>query len=597
MWCFSFHFDHQLRTVKDYLSELLSNKQIDLDKHFDFTARANDMKVTLESSLQKLKESDEVERVQGQITELVKYISEVTATSEYLEQLVHVVETTTVDKPMEFVDKIEDIKIDISIPEFLNEVQTFIIEDEKFPFKNHVELMVDNLVNKINEVNNLEFIELENRVNEGKKIDVNKSVEKMELLHIKLKEDLLNLLHKEQMNSQPVDFNNSNRDLLEKKFMKEMEENKKRMGEEVKEVEMKIAEMNEITGRQSKEIEEAKKYMALQQQEIKTLEDTRSKLQALNKKLKEENEEVIKRIQEFKKELSHTEVECKNMQDDYSKLLENINKENRKLQVLQEEVARQEDKCKEAKSLQEYKKVADQKILMLTKKSIERNMKLRNELKGLKAQVMDMSGFIKKLVSLFHRRKNTLYKAVHQTLRDEQMAYNKCIQHITKDIHYNKNYREKMRVLLNKVKVDIKEVKAPLKSLRNEIVHRNPNLRAFDSIRSLRNLLSDTATFTNSLKKLSKAPLDNFAKLSSLNTNKKFKDIFKVLSNNIKELKLSLNNANKQIAEIEAKKEVTKKQIESLLRSNEEGWDLCEAKDSSIKDDIIEVAKCYLQIK
>ena len=77
----------------------------------------------------------------------------------------------------------------------------------------------------------------------------------------------------------------------------------------------------------------------------------------------------------------------------------------------------QESKCKEAESLKEYKKIIDPKI---------------------KDQVMNMNGFT--LISLFHRRRNTLHKAVHQTVMDEQMAYIKRIQLITKEINYNKDY-------------------------------------------------------------------------------------------------------------------------------------------------------------
>jgi len=614
--CFNFHLDHQLKIIRDYLSELLSKKQSDLAMHFDFIAKANDIKVSLESSLRKLKKSDEAEEVQGKITELVKYISEVTAISEHLEQLTHIVETTVVDKPMAFIREIENIKISINIPKYLNEAKAQNTEKDRFRFRDDITLEVENLINKLNEENKLEFIELEktaNRTNE--KIDISKSIKKMELLYIKLKKDFLNILYKEQENIQLIDFNNSNKDLIgevedNKKRMAEIEDNKKKVAEikankkamtkELKEVENKVTKMKETIKNQNTEVEKAKKRITLQQQQIKALEETESRLQKLNISLKEENEQVIKEIQEFKDKLTQTESEYKKMQTAHSKLIEDINKENDRLQVLTKEVMIQESKCKEAKSLQEYKKITDQKITALTeasKKSVEKNMRLRNELKRLRDQVMNMSGFTKKLISLFHKRRNTLHKAVQQIVMDEKMAYTKHIQLITKEINYNKNYKERMTVLLNEVKAAIKEAKVPLKVLKSEIVNKNPDFRTLDSVKSLRSLLCDTATFTNSLKKLYKAPLDDVVELSALYTNKKFKDVFKILSNYMKDLKLALNNANKQIAEIESKKETTKKQIVSLLKSYEEEWDLCEAKEDAIKYNIIDVVKSYLQIK
>jgi len=584
--------------------------------HFDFIAKANDIKVSLESSLRKLKKSDEAEEVQGKITELVKYISEVTAISEHLEQLTHIVETTVVDKPMAFIREIENIKISINIPKYLNEAKAQNTEKDRFRFRDDITLEVENLINKLNEENKLEFIELEktaNRTNE--KIDISKSIKKMELLYIKLKKDFLNILYKEQENIQLIDFNNSNKDLIgevedNKKRMAEIEDNKKKVAEikankkamtkELKEVENKVTKMKETIKNQNTEVEKAKKRITLQQQQIKALEETESRLQKLNISLKEENEQVIKEIQEFKDKLTQTESEYKKMQTAHSKLIEDINKENDRLQVLTKEVMIQESKCKEAKSLQEYKKITDQKITALTeasKKSVEKNMRLRNELKRLRDQVMNMSGFTKKLISLFHKRRNTLHKAVQQIVMDEKMAYTKHIQLITKEINYNKNYKERMTVLLNEVKAAIKEAKVPLKVLKSEIVNKNPDFRTLDSVKSLRSLLCDTATFTNSLKKLYKAPLDDVVELSALYTNKKFKDVFKILSNYMKDLKLALNNANKQIAEIESKKETTKKQIVSLLKSYEEEWDLCEAKEDAIKYNIIDVVKSYLQIK
>eukprot|EP00826_Nyctotherus_ovalis_P037662 TRINITY_DN3455_c0_g1_i1.p3 TRINITY_DN3455_c0_g1~~TRINITY_DN3455_c0_g1_i1.p3 ORF type:complete len:247 (-),score=97.59 TRINITY_DN3455_c0_g1_i1:50-790(-) len=195
MWCFSFHFNHQLKNTKDYLRELLAAKQLDLALHFKFTAKANDMQATLEENIRSSKDSREVERSRGQAEELRKYMNEVMAMSEYFEMLANTVESVTIEYPMTFVEKIRSIKVEINVPEYLNDFKEVRIncsdEDEKHSFREHIESKMEELMSEMKERARLIFVEVEASLNVGMQIHIPDLIEQIESFCNKKREEFL----------------------------------------------------------------------------------------------------------------------------------------------------------------------------------------------------------------------------------------------------------------------------------------------------------------------------------------------------------------------------------------------------------------------
>eukprot|EP00826_Nyctotherus_ovalis_P013097 TRINITY_DN13501_c0_g3_i5.p1 TRINITY_DN13501_c0_g3~~TRINITY_DN13501_c0_g3_i5.p1 ORF type:complete len:314 (-),score=72.45 TRINITY_DN13501_c0_g3_i5:24-965(-) len=255
MWCFSFHFDHQLKYTKDYLTELLNGRQTDLAKHFDFITKANDIKAVLESSLQQLKEPEEIERAQRRLTELVEYISEVTAASEYLEQLANTLETTKIDEPMAFIEKIKSAKTDICVPKFLGENDPAVApklserqealinrnkEDAKQPFSSGIESKVDELIENLNKETKQALVELEGSINSKENTDIVGVAERIELLYVRLKEDFLRIVSQEECN--PQQMQDVQETGTEQILNSKLSEENKKLKEEIASNQKKIAD-------------------------------------------------------------------------------------------------------------------------------------------------------------------------------------------------------------------------------------------------------------------------------------------------------------------------------------------------------------------
>jgi len=594
MWCFSYHFNHQLKNVKDYLNELLATKKNDIAKHFQYATKANNLKVCLETPNYRL---NEPERVQKQCTELAHYITEVAAVSEYLEQLAHTLAATTIEHPMTFMEKIKSIKIEIRIPEYLNEfkeVKIMCEEEEKYSFKYHIESKIEDLISEIGRRTKLAFLELESYINTGKKLNLSEMVENLEVFFTRQKEEFINTIDYELINPQyPNVISNDFKE--NKKVRKKMENNQKRIADEIKAAENKIVAMNNLQLQLKKEIEGIQNYKALQLKEIKASENARSELQNENKKIMEANSDLKKKLQRLADEILNAESNYNSMQTKYSNITEKINKENKKFEILVQETKILEEKYNEAKAIQEYKRITTQKIVILTeslRKALDRNSKLRDGLKEVKTRLVDIEVSVKKLISLFHRERNKLQKAVQQAIRDVQMVY---IKRIDLSTNHNKDYRERTKLLLRQVKITIKSVKESFKEC--TILQRTSGIQLLDCIKPLHTFLNDTAVFSKALRELFRVPLGEIETIKIPKVNKILKNVYKEIGQNAKELKSASCNTNKQITELECRKEVTKKKVESLLRSNEEGWDLCDIKETSIKEEIIEVIKSYLQIK
>lgn len=603
MWCFSFHFNHQLKNTQDYLRELLAAKQVDLALHFKLTAKATDMKAALEASIRSCKDSREAERVRRQAEELRKYTNEVMATSEYFEMLANTVESATIEYPMTFVEKIRNIKVEINVPEYLNDFKEVRIncsdEDEKHSFREHIEAKVEELMGEMKERARLIFVEVEASLNVGMHVHIPDLIAQVESFCNKKKEEFVATVDYELAsplypNAAPCKENLKSLDESER-LAQEIAANQARIANEMKIGNEKIAAMN---GEFKRLVQEMDSYKASKQREIQELESTRQKLLAENDKIAMNSFELTKKLQLLKDELLNAESNCNAMQTKYSSLADKVNRESKRLETLVKETRAQESKCNEARSLHEYKQITTQKINALTeslRRCGERTLKLRNELEGVKGKVTDIGNFAKKFASFFHKRRNALHKAVQQTVMDLQMAHVKRLQQVKANSLYNKNYRGRLQAILAKTKAAIREMKQRFADFKRTASVKEASHQILNSAKPLRVFLNDTAVLAKSLRSLCKSP-----EVEAADTpikSKLLKNVYKAASTSMRELMLAANNGNKQIQEMEGKRERVKKKVEALLRSGEEGWDLCDAKETNMKEEIVEVIKNYFQIK